>query len=135
PGSGGLDASDGIAIGPDGNIYVSDNGVNSHINAIFRYNGTTASPLPAQGRSGAIFVEDDPNTPNVDESGGYSGAADLAFGPDGNLYAPSVNTNQILRFQGPGGASPGAFMNAFVSNTPVGWLLFEPDGNLYSQGN
>lgn len=140
PGSGGLDASDGIAIGPDGNVYVSDNGVNSHINAIFRYDGATGAPLPAPGRSGAVFVEDDPNTPNVDESGGYSGAAGLAFGPDGNLYACSASTGQVLRYQGPGGASPGAFMNVFltVTNQPAPQpadLTFGPDGTLYADAN
>jgi hypothetical protein len=139
-GSGGLDTPGDITIGPDGNVYVSDNGVNSLTQAIFRYDGNTGAPLPAPGRPGAVFVEDDPNTPNVDESGGLLNSAGIAFGADGNLYAVTTNTNQVLRYQGPGATSPGAFMGVFLTVTnqaaPIGtsFLSFGPDGNLYVNG-
>ena len=47
-GSGGLDTPGVITIGPDGNVYVGDNGQNSGKNEILRYDGTTGAPLPAQ---------------------------------------------------------------------------------------
>ena len=120
--SGGLQQARGIAVGPDGNVYVSD----PSQNIIFRYDGSTGAPLPASGQSGAIFIPA--------SSGGLSGSADLTFGSDGNLYVCSNNTNQILEYQGPAGLSPGAFMKTFVSvsnGTAPGFLTFGPDGDLY----
>ena len=54
------------------------------------------------------------------------------FGPDGNLYVASSQTNQILRYDG----ETGAFLDVFVQSGaqgpqfPVG-LAFGPDGHLY----
>ncbi len=56
----------------------------------------------------------------------------LVFGPDGNLYVSSANTDEVLRYNG----TTGAFIDAFVSagsgglDAPNG-LVFGPDGNLY----
>jgi hypothetical protein len=123
PGSGGLADCFGIAVGPDGNLYVSD----PTQNAIYRYDGATGAPLPAPGQTGAIFV-----TPG---SGGVFSPGGLAFGSDGNLYVASGgNSNQVLEFQGPTGLSPGAFIRVFVSVTNgsgLSFLTFGPDGNLY----
>jgi hypothetical protein len=63
----------------------------------------------------------------------------IGFGPDGNLYGVSQGTNQILRYQGPSAASPGAFMGVFVSinnhgTTAPKRLAFDPSGNLYVDG-
>ena len=122
PNSGGLEQPRGIAVGPDGNVYVSDNSQN----IIFRYDGATGAPFPANGQTGAVFVSA--------SSGGLSGAGDLTFGSDGNLYVTSGQTNQILEYQGPAGSSPGAFIGVFVSitnGTEPNFLTFAPDGNLY----
>jgi sugar lactone lactonase YvrE len=122
PDSGGLSQARGIAVGPDGNVYVSDQAQN----IIFRYEGSTGAPLPATGQTGAVFVPAG--------SGGLSKAADVTFGSDGNLYVCSDNTNQILEYQGPAGLSPGAFLRVFVSVTngsSPSNLTFGPDGNLY----
>lgn len=122
PDSGGLGQARGIAVGPDGDVYVSDQAQN----IIFRYDGSTGAPSPASGQTGAVFVPAG--------SGGLSKAADVSFGPDGNLYVCSNNTNQILEYQGPAGSSPGAFMRVFVSVTNASSpanLTFGPDGNLY----
>ncbi len=54
--------------------------------------------------------------------GGLSGATGLAFGPDGNLYVSSWDTNAVLRYQGPDGASPGTFIGTYAS----GGSLDEP---------
>lgn len=56
----------------------------------------------------------------------------LEFGPDGNLYVPTFDSGQVLRFNG----STGAFMNIFVAAGSGGIghptdSLFGPDGNLY----
>ena len=54
----------------------------------------------------------------------------MTFGPDGNLYVSSLNTNEVLRYNG----ATGAFMDVFGGvgdlDQPSG-LAFGPDGNLY----
>jgi len=122
PGSGGLADAYGIAVGPDGNVYVSD--MNQSI--VYRYDGSTGAPLPATGQTGAVFIPANSN--------GLTKACGIAFGADGNLYVCSCNTNQILEYQGPGSSSPGASVGVFASITngsdPQD-LTFGPDGNLY----
>jgi sugar lactone lactonase YvrE len=70
-------------------------------------------------------------------SGVLSVAKGSAFGPDGNLYVASHNTNAILRYD-----PTGEFLNAFVPAGSGGLngpndLAFAPDGSLYvlSAGN
>src|SRR5262249_9087380 len=58
------------------------------------------------------------------------------FGPDGNLYVSSYGTNEVLRYQGPSGAQPGAFIDVFIPAGDAGLfnptgVTFGPDGNLY----
>jgi sugar lactone lactonase YvrE len=125
PNSGGLGEAYGIAVGPDGNVYVSD----PNQNIIFRYDGSTGAPLPAAGQTGAIFV--------TAGSGGLNDPRGITFGSDGNLYVcsrDSHQTGQILEYQGPAGSSPGASIGAFANITngsaPTD-LTFGPDGNLY----
>lgn len=113
-GSGGLSSPGGITLGPDSNVYVASNN-----GEVLRYNGTTGAYM---------------NTFVSQGSGGLSGLAGncLAFGPDGNLYVSSANTNQVLEYNG----STGAFVEVFVAagsgglTDPRG-LTFGPDGNLY----
>jgi DNA-binding beta-propeller fold protein YncE len=65
-------------------------------------------------------------------SGGLTRARGSTFGPDGNLYVASGDTNSILRYDG----ASGSFLNTFVStgsgglNNPLD-VAFGPDGNLY----
>jgi hypothetical protein len=124
-GSGGLGDASGIAVGPDGNVYVSA----VHQNAVYRYDGATGAPLPAPGQSGAVYVSAG--------GGGLNDAGGITFGSDGNLYVCSGfsgTSGQVLEYQGPAGPSPGASIGAFVNissgNTPA-YLAFGPDGNLY----
>jgi hypothetical protein len=113
-GSGGLSSPGGITLGPDGNVYVADNN-----GAVLRYNAATGAYI-------STFVSQG--------SGGLSGLSGncLAFGPDGNLYVSSANTNQVLEYNG----STGAFIKTFIAagsgglTDPRG-LTFGPDGNLY----
>ena len=52
------------------------------------------------------------------------------FGPDGNLYVSSLNSGQVVRYNGTTGAPPGVFASGGGLSGPRG-LLFGPDGNLY----
>jgi sugar lactone lactonase YvrE len=119
--SSGLTDAYGLAVGPDGNVYVSS----PHQNSVFRYDSTGA-PLPAAGQTGAVYIPA--------SSGGLTTPCGIIFGPNGNLLVCSRDTNQVLEYQGPAGASPGTFLGAFVTITngdSPKELTFGPDGNLY----
>ena len=65
----------------------------------------------------------------VPGAGGLELPDGMDFGPDGNLYVASSDSDQVLRFNG----QTGEFMDAFVDtglNAP-GNLKFGPDGFLY----
>jgi sugar lactone lactonase YvrE len=136
----GLQHPTGMVFGPDG---ASDGKLDLYVcaafeNAIYRYDGTTGAPLPAPGQTGAVFVPAG--------SGGLNVPAGIVFGADGNLYVTSQNINisskgdapagAVLRFEGPSGPNPGAFLGTFVAGgsgglaNPVG-ILFGHDGDLY----
>jgi hypothetical protein len=122
--SAGLDKPQGLTFGPDGNLYVS-----SHNDSdVLRFQGpngaSPGAPLPAPGQTGAVFV--------ASGSGGLSNAQGSAFGPDGNLYVASFNTNTVNRYNG----TTGAFLGTFVSAGSGGlngpnFIGFRPDGFLY----
>ena len=117
----------GMVFGPDGDLYVGA----VFDNTILRYEGPYG---PNPGAFLGTFV--------TAGSGGLSNPQGMVFGPDGDLYVASGNLfgNQgafppgsVLRYEGPGGPNPGAFLGTFVAggsgglNTPVG-VLFGPDG-------
>ena len=112
-GEGGLITPDGLAWGPDGNLYVSK----EKGNAVLRYDGKTGAFIDTFVTAG---------------SGGLNIAEDLKFGADGNLYVGSLVGNAVLRYDG----KTGAFIDAFVPagagglDGPSG-LIFGPDGDLY----
>ncbi len=102
----------GIAYGPDGNLYVG--------------NGDEARVLKFDGQSGDFlgsFVT--PATP-----GGLTNCRALAFGPDGNLYVDSGSNDKVLAYDG----KTGAFLRVAAEGNglvgPVG-LTLDAAGNLY----
>lgn len=79
-----------------------------------------------------VLVGDDPLTPE-DENAGLDGPTAAVFGPDGNLYVASFDSDEILRFDG----VTGEYIDVFVTagsgglNGPDAGTTFGPDGNLY----
>lgn len=119
-----LDGALGIVVGPDGRIYVAS----EESNAVLRFDGTTGAFIDR-------FVADDPATME-DETGGLSGPGAVLFGPDGQLYVSSFDSDAILRYDG----STGAFIDVFVPggagglDGPDAGMVFGPDGHLYVPG-
>ncbi|MEO6324303.1 MAG: NHL repeat-containing protein, partial [Thermoanaerobaculia bacterium] len=114
----GLANPNGIAIGPDGNVYVGL----GDVGVVRRFDARTGAPL-------ATLVHDDPLTP-VDESGGLRGCRAIVFGPDGDLYVDAGSIDKVLRYDGRTGAFKGIAAEGNGMRGPVG-LTFGPDGNLY----
>jgi sugar lactone lactonase YvrE len=130
-GSGGLDEPWAMAFGPDGNLFVTG----MHSDNVLRYNGTSGAFISA-------FVP----------TAGYGldGPKGILFDQSGHLYISSSTggggvpgPHQVLRFQGPNEASPGAPLPApgqagavFVADGSGGLsnpngLAFGSGGNLY----
>ncbi|MFN7564503.1 MAG: SdrD B-like domain-containing protein [Prosthecobacter sp.] len=104
-----------IELGPDGNWYAAHYG---------------ASNLRKISPSGT-----DLGTVLNNSTASVSWIACFAIGPDGNFYVVDVNGNRVVRFQGPGGTTPGAPMGvapfSFISQAGILDINFGPDGNLY----
>jgi len=104
----GMANPNGIAYGPDGNLYVG--------------NGDEARVLKFDGQTGDFlgsFV-----TPAT--GGGLANCRAIAFGPDGNLYVDSGSTNQVLAYDGRTGAFLRVAAQGRGLNGPVG-LTFGPE--------
>jgi hypothetical protein len=134
PNSGGLEHPSYMVFGPDGtndgklDLYVTT----AHACTILRYDGTT-------GAFKGTFVSAG--------SGGLDAPLGMVFGSDGNLSVASGNwftspngpfysgdfpAGAVLRFEGPSGSNPGAFLGTFVPAGSGGLanpngLLFGPD--------
>ncbi len=94
-----LQNPNGIAYGPDGNLYagLGDTGI------VLRYDGRTGA-----------FID------RFIDTTAFAGARDIAFGPDGDLYVAAGSISQVLRFDGRTGAARG--------NVAVGGSLVGPVG-------
>lgn len=114
---GGLSDPYAMILGPDGKLYVS---LHNETGGVYRYDAVTGSPLPAPGKTGAEFV-----SPG---SGGMKYTRDIAFGPDGFLYAVSDGTDEVLRYD----PTSGAFAGVLVASGAGG--LDVPRGLLFHNG-
>ena len=97
-GEAGLAGPEYIIAGPDGFLYLA-----AQSNQVLKLD-------PVRGGVVEVFVEDDPLTP-TDETGGLAWPHGLRFGPDGDLYVASSETNQVLRYDGASGAFRGVWFS------------------------
>ena len=91
-GSGGLAGPEGLAFGPNGNLFVA-----SQSNQVLEYNGNNGTFVTA-------FVTAD--------SGGLNAPFGLTFGPNGNLFVASNGSSQVLEYNGLTGAPIATFVSA-----------------------
>lgn len=110
----------GVAVGPDGNIYVADTW--NHRVQVFTPEGEF---LRTWGQLGQLDAAQNPTD--------FWGPRDIAVDPDGNVYVADTGNKRIrvytaegewLRDIGSGGSGPGQL------NEPVG-LAVHPDGRLF----
>lgn len=120
-GAGGQDGVLGMALGPDGALYVAS----ELSDTVERFDATTGQHL-------STFVGDDPLTPQ-DESGGLDEQAGILFGPEDQLFVTSFVQDAVYEFDG----QSGAFVRILVStgsgllNGPDAGIAIGPDGALY----
>lgn len=108
----GLANPNGIAFGPDGNLYAGL--------------GDEPRVLRFHGRTGAFLGEFvGPSAP-----GGLINCRAIVFGPDHHLYVASGSGDQVLKYHGATGEFLGVAAQGNGMDGPVG-LAFGPEGNLY----
>ena len=122
-GAGGFIDPTGLAIGPDGSLYVADaNAANPNLGIIYRFNAVT-------GAYEGVFSSDS----------SLSGPEGIAFGKNGDLYVANLN---YLNSNDPYFSvynSSGALLNEFGAgpanpitiSPPTGGMAFGPNGDLY----
>ena len=117
----GVPGAQSIVLGPDGLLYACA----EEIDEVLRIDPDSLDVVDA-------FVADDPLTP-ADENGPLDGPTAAVFGPGGDLYVASFETDAILRFDGRTGAYEGVFVSPGLGGLdgPDAGTKFGPDGRLY----
>lgn len=115
----------GLALGPDGLLYVSSTGTSQ----ILRFNPRTNAFVD-------VFIAKNGSYPAPDtERYNLATPTDLLFGPDGNLYVVS-DFGRVQHFDGRTGAFLGTFATTDgleqLNTANIGGSAFGPDGNLYA---
>lgn len=114
----GLDGVLGVAVGPDGHVYVCS----ELTDRVLRFDGDTGAFL-------GPFVFDDPSTP-ANETGGLDSPSGIVFGKDERAYVASFTQNRILRYD----ARTGAFVDVFVAAASSGSLSGPDAGMSFGPG-
>lgn len=133
-GTGGLSYATDIAVGPDGNTYVSD----SDLAKVLWFDGDTSSPVPSPivGESDGVFaVRSAPFVPD----GISQSATSLTFGRPGDAFAGDVFVVQqdlglIEVYDGSDGTLKGTLLDDLDNETPspvtLASVTFTPSGEL-----
>jgi hypothetical protein len=119
----------GTIVDDDLTAFVSS----AETNQIWRYDASSGDFLD-------VFVEDDPNTPDIDESGGLKQPGALLLDAEGRLCVASTATHLILCYD----ADTGTPLGPLVSDDPAtpnidesgglqepAGMIMGPDGTLY----
>ncbi len=119
-GAAGLESAAGVAVGPNGNLYVASQDTGE----ILYFDGTTGAPLPSPipgGRDGLFANMRTDINPN-----GAPGP--LRFGPDNNLYVSDYGGSRVRKFNPTTGEE---LASAATGLGPPGGFAFAPNGDLY----